>query len=161
MPQKESSEESLLAELNALYAEVDALHATTSCSSSTECCRFGVAGREPYVTSIELLAIRRAIAAAGGPLSQKRRALPLAASSHQSERTCPLLGKDARCSIYASRPFGCRTYFCARATRLGPPVRNEERALVVRLRALAERHQPSGDAPRPLTKALASPNAAR
>src|SRR5690348_13387505 len=105
-------EKSLLTELGALYAEADALHATTTCPASTECCRFGVTGREPYVTSIEVLAIERAVAAAGGPLSPKRRALPLAGNSGERERTCPLLTESGRCSIYQSRPFGCRTYFC-------------------------------------------------
>lgn len=149
-----SSEESLLAELRALYAEADALHSTTTCPASTECCRFGVTGREPYLTSIELVAVQRAVAAAGGPLSRKRRALPLAGNSTESERTCPLLAESGRCSIYANRPFGCRTFFCSRATRLGPVPRAEEKALVARLRALAERHIPGGDAPRPLTNAV-------
>jgi Fe-S-cluster containining protein len=151
-------EASLLAELRALYAEADALHAATTCSSSTECCRFGVTGREPYLTSIELLAVERAVATGGGPLSRKRRALPLAGNSSESERTCPLLADNGRCSIYASRPFGCRTFFCSRATRLGPAPREEEKALVARLRALAERHTPGGDAPRPLTKAVRVPS---
>ena len=35
--------------------EVDALYADWSCPSSTECCRFGVTGRQPYLTSIEAL----------------------------------------------------------------------------------------------------------
>lgn len=152
-----SSEDSLLAELRALYAEADALHSTTTCPASTECCRFGVTGREPYLTSIELLAIQRAVAAGGGPLSRKRRALPLAGKSTESERTCPLLSENGRCSIYANRPFGCRTFFCSRATRLGPAPRAEEKALVLRLRALAERHVPGGDAPRPLTNAVRVP----
>ncbi|HWA75094.1 MAG TPA: YkgJ family cysteine cluster protein [Polyangiaceae bacterium] len=147
-------EKSLLAELFALYAEADALHATTTCPASTECCRFGVTGREPYVTSLEILAIQRAVAAAGGPLNPRRRALPLAGNDGERERTCPLLAESGRCSIYASRPFGCRTYFCTRATRLGPIPREQEKALVARLRALAERHVPSGDLPRPLTQVL-------
>jgi Fe-S-cluster containining protein len=150
-----SSEESLLTELRALYSEADALHASATCPASTECCRFGVTGREPYLTSIEILAIERAVAARGGALSAKRRALPLAGSSTEGERTCPFLAVGGRCSIYASRPFGCRTYFCSRATRHGPAPRDAERALVLRLRALAERHVPGGDAPRPLGKAFA------
>jgi Fe-S-cluster containining protein len=152
-----SSEDSLLAELRSLYAETDALHSSTTCPASTECCRFGVTGREPYLTSIELLAIQRAVAAAGGPLSPKRRALPLAGNTTESERTCPLLSENGRCTIYASRPFGCRTFFCSRATRLGPVPRAEEKALVLRLRALAERHVPGGDAPRPLSNAVRAP----
>ena len=54
-----------LAELSALFAETDALFAGSSCPGSTECCRFGVTGREPYVTSVELSAIARAVAKNG------------------------------------------------------------------------------------------------
>jgi Fe-S-cluster containining protein len=154
-------EDSLLSELAALYAETDALHATTTCPASTECCRFGVTGREPYVTSIEVLAIQRAVAAVGGPLSPRRRALPLFGNSSEHERTCPLLNDGGRCSIYQSRPFGCRTYFCERASRLGPNPRDQEKHLVARLRALAERHVAGGDLPRPLTQVLRSQNERR
>jgi uncharacterized protein len=157
----EQREKSLLTELFALYAETDALHATTTCPASTECCRFGVTGREPYVTSIEVLAIQRAVATAGGPLSPKRRALPLAGNSAERERTCPLLTESGRCSIYRSRPFGCRTYFCERAQRLGASPREQEKHLVARLRALAERHVAGGDLPRPLTQVLRAQSARR
>ena len=95
-----------------------------------------------------------AMAANGGPLSRKRRALPLAGSSEE-ERTCPLLTSSGRCSVYAWRPFGCRTFFCSRATRLGGPVnRKAERELVRVLAELAARHAPDGDKVRALTQVL-------
>jgi Fe-S-cluster containining protein len=142
----------LLAELSALYAKVDALQADAACPASTECCRFGVTGREPYVTSIELAALERAAARRGGPLSARRRALPLAGNG-AAERTCALLDREGRCSVYESRPFGCRTYFCERASgsRLS---REELRDFVRRLSELAARHAPGGDRTRPLTRAL-------
>lgn len=149
-----TAEELLLEELKRLYEETDALQSGTSCGASTECCRFGVTGREPYVTSIEARAIAKAVAANGGPLSRKRRALPLAGSSEE-ERTCPLLTASGRCSVYAWRPFGCRTFFCSRATRLGGPVnRKAERELVRVLAELAARHTPDGDKVRALTQVL-------
>lgn len=143
--------DSLLQELAALYREVDAAHAGSTCPASTECCRFGVTGREPYVTSIEIALLERAIRSNGGPLSVKRRALPITGDAER-ERVCPLLDAAGRCSVYASRPFGCRTYFCGRATRGGEPSRAEQKRLVDRLRALADRHEPGGDAPRPLSR---------
>ncbi|HVJ19927.1 MAG TPA: hypothetical protein VM686_31145 [Polyangiaceae bacterium] len=144
-------EDGLIEELRRLYEDTDALQAGTTCPTSTECCRFGITGREPYVTSIEVRAIEKAVAANGGPLSKKRRALPLAGAD---ERTCPLLAGAGRCSVYAWRPFGCRTFFCERATREGPVKRKEERELVRRLAELASRHVRDGDKVRPLTQVL-------
>src|SRR3954447_17193827 len=102
----------LLSALESALESADQVFSGWSCPASTECCRFGVTGREPYVTSIELAAIHRAIGARGGPRSWKRAsalgeprppgALPLV----QDERRCPLLNVEGRCSIYASRPLG-------------------------------------------------------
>lgn len=138
--------------LDALYAEIDAAHAGSSCPASTECCRFGITGKEPQVTSVELAAVRRALARRGGALSARTRALPIA----DDERTCALLDRDGRCSIYASRPLGCRTYFCSRATHEARVGRGELSAWVRRVQALALRHEVEGDRPRPLSRALES-----
>jgi uncharacterized protein len=155
-PSPRAEEDALLEKLRQLYADTDALQQGTSCPTSTECCRFGITGREPYVTSIEVRAIHKAIAANGGPLSKKRRALPLAGQTSNDERTCPLLAAGGRCSIYAWRPFGCRTFFCERATRSAPVTRKAERELVRRLAELAARHLPGGDQVRALTQVLAA-----
>ena len=162
------TQQALLAALAQLYAEVDALHAEFSCPASTECCRFGLTGREPYVTSIELLAIELAIARRGGLPSERKRALPLSVSgtapalrggasfaATRGERTCPLLDRAGRCTVYADRPLGCRTFYCARATR-GPDPRPELRHVLTRLRELAAQQQRGGDAARPLTSALSA-----
>jgi uncharacterized protein len=151
-------ETALLEELSALYRQADLSQEGASCPSSTECCRFGVTGREPYVTSIEVAALRRAVARRGGPLSAKRRALPLArdAGAAQKERICTFLKVSGRCSVYESRPFGCRTFFCARATLPARIAGSELRELVHRLRDIASRHEPGGDAPRPLSRVFAT-----
>lgn len=141
----------LFDELAALYREADALHAGHSCPGTTECCRFHITGREPYVTTVEVALLRRAIAARGGDLSQKRRALPLIAD----EGTCPLLTVERKCAVYADRPLGCRTYWCDRASadhRVRQPALNE---LVRKIRELAERHAPHAVQGRPLRRALA------
>ncbi len=146
-----------LRELEAFYREVDALYAGTSCANSTECCRFAITGREPYVTNIELALLRRAIAQRSGkkgdraePLSRTDPRLPVL----DDERTCPLLARDGRCSVYAARPFGCRTFFCERAESLRPVRHADMLARVRELKALAERHEAGGSAGRPLTRAL-------
>lgn len=144
-----------LAALLELYEHVDALYAGASCPASSECCRFGITGREPQVTAIEAALVKRAIARRGGLPSEKRRALPLLGPSRtETERTCPLLDREARCSIYADRPLGCRTFYCHRADVPTPPSRKEHRDIVRRLQALAAEFAPDGDKPRALTRAL-------
>jgi Fe-S-cluster containining protein len=145
----------LLAELAGLYREVDALYQGWSCPGTTECCRFGITGRQPYVTSIELAAIRRALARRGAPLAVKKRALPLT-DDEARERICPLLDRGDRCSIYADRPLGCRTFYCERATRGPRATRAELQQILHQLRDLAARHALGGDQPRPITRALGS-----
>lgn len=165
-----TDEAELLAELDEIYRDADAAFAGWSCPTSTECCRFGITGREPYVTSIELLAIRRAVAARGGARSF-RRAAPLATLADPegsagvpgerggkrlplAERTCPMLNEAGRCAIYAARPLGCRTFYCDRAAPGGAVRHRDVLALVRRAQELAVRHEPSGDQGRPLTRAL-------
>lgn len=159
-----ATEDSLISELQALYARADQLFAGARCDVSTECCRFGITGREPQVTSIELALVRRALAARGlrAPangrakhhLQAGKRALPLARTGVRDERTCPMLDAQGRCSIYAARPLGCRTFFCSRADVPAPPSRRELRDLVRDLQLLASRHAPEGDKARAFTGAL-------
>lgn len=103
-------------QLRALFTAADALVADISCDASTDCCRFGVTGREPYVTAAEVAEIRVALRAKGGarpsksPVKQAKRTnqrLPMV-----DERRCPLLSDEGRCGVYDARPLGCRTFFC-------------------------------------------------
>ena len=145
----------LEAELMAVYRDVEAAYSGYSCPGSTECCRFGITGREPYVTSIELLVMRRAIARRGGQLPEKRRALPMVPRERDDERTCSMLDYTGRCSIYDARPLGCRTFWCHRADT-GPTAveRDVLGAFVRRIQELAVRHEHDGERGRPLTRAL-------
>jgi Fe-S-cluster containining protein len=132
-----------LTALNALYDEAGGLLRGWSCDGSTDCCRFDVTGREPHLWPAEWALLAKGIAARGARL----RRLPLAG-------TCPLLGSDGRCTVYDARPFGCRTYYCARAT--GPtrrPPRAELAEIGRRIATLSERSQP-GAKPRALTRWL-------
>jgi uncharacterized protein len=156
-------EDDLLVQLAAVYRDADQLFAGWTCPASTECCRFGITGREPYVTSIELAAVKKAVASRGGARSWKK-ALPVAAGGTSSERvvlpvvsderTCPLLDATGRCSIYEARPLGCRTFFCDRAEPLGKVKQKDLNALVRRIQDIAAEHAPGGDQGRPLTRAL-------
>jgi Fe-S-cluster containining protein len=155
----QAAEAALLEELQALYRSADDLFAGARCEASTECCRFGITGREPQVTSLEVALLRRAVRARGGMLPAKRRALPLLEASlgparGADERTCPLLDQNGRCSAYAARPLGCRTFFCQRADVPRKPGRAELQGLVRTLQGLAARHRQEGDKPRALTSAV-------
>jgi uncharacterized protein len=146
-------------ELLLLYAAADALvaGATCTCTDAVDaagayCCHFANIGREPYVTEIELDAVARAVAARGGGARGSRKRLPLA----DDLRTCALLSRDGRCTIYASRPLGCRTFFCEGH---GPPKREARKELLEisrRIADLSARAFPRAGGPRPLSRALAS-----
>ena len=154
------------AELRAIYAEVDAALAPFSCEGTRDCCHFGVTGREPYPTAVEMAEVHEAVRAAGISLgavgrgaSRARRALPVVArdaanSPDRDARRCPLLSAEGRCRIYASRPFGCRTYFCHRVSGPGKLPRKEILQLSSAVAALSSRFAPRDPLPRPLCRAL-------
>jgi Fe-S-cluster containining protein len=154
------------AALEALYREIDARQAEHACPASTECCRFGVTGREPYVTSLEVDYVLRALAMRGGRLPAKRppplERGPADASSSprarlpvvRDEGVCPLLGPDGRCVVYAARPLGCRTFFCDRASTPNAVSQRELNVWVRAVKDLSAGHAPRGDEGRPLTRVL-------
>ncbi len=149
--------EAALADLRRIYADVDGLVGGWSCDASTECCRFGVTGREPYPSAVELAELERAVRARGG--LPKRRSLDVVRTA-EAERRCALLSDEGRCLVYASRPFGCRTFFCDRATGpAGKGARGFPRDEVARLGRLvadaSARFQPADPGPRPLSRVTA------
>jgi uncharacterized protein len=149
----------LLDELRRLYGEVDAQYAGATCPGSTECCRFGVTGRRPYLTSIEAALVRRALAEKG--LDERKlpgtRPRPLPLAGGRDERPCPMLDVSGRCRVYAARPFGCRTFYCQRATG-ELPRRGDLRPLLQRLQELAARHERGGEQARPLDRIFGERN---
>jgi Fe-S-cluster containining protein len=64
-------------------------------------------------------------------------------------RACPLLSSEGRCHIYASRPFGCRTFFCGQKLP-----RSQVNAIGRRIADLSAEFAPRDPGPRPLVKAL-------
>lgn len=169
-----TAEADALASLRRLYAKVDATLAGWTCAASTDCCRFGVTGREPYPTAVEIAELDRAVRARGG--LPKRRLLPVVGAPRAStgggrredaERRCTLLGDDGRCLVYASRPFGCRTFFCERASgpvgeRAAADLPRAEIAEIARdIAALSATFAPTDPAPRPLSRVTRAWDAGR
>jgi len=159
------AESELLQELEAVYRELDARLSNDTCPASTECCRFGITGREPYVTSIEVALVERAIARRGGARALGRAPAPLEARAPEGrkdkrrlpqvdEEPCPLLDAKGRCSVYDARPFGCRTYYCERATRSSDFGQRDINEFVRRIKDIAARHSAGGDQGKPLRRWL-------
>ncbi len=127
-------------EITAIYAELEQRPLERSCISRTECCQFHLTGKTPMLTKGEA-----AFAALGVRASGRKKISP------RDNGVCPMLGRNGRCTIYANRPFGCRTHFCAAAG--GPYPRKHVADLIQRLEALDE--QLGGDGPRPIQAAVA------
>ena len=142
-------------ELLALYKETDALMAPFSCPASTDCCRFAVTGREPYPHAVEMAEVLDAARAVAAPKKTK-----LAVIESDRERRCTFLSDRGRCVVYASRPFGCRTYFCEKIEG-GKLPRDAIQSIARRIADLSARAFPRDPGPRALTRALerASTNA--
>jgi Fe-S-cluster containining protein len=134
--------QSALDEVRRVYAELAQRPVERQCLRRTECCQFKLTGLTPYLTKGEALVAARALRATG------RKKLP-----ERGDGTCPLLDRaTGRCLIYADRPFGCRTHFCAAAG--GPMARREVLDLIRRLETVDA--QLGGDGPRKLPGAVAA-----
>ncbi len=129
-----------LTEMNAIYAALEQRALPRQCISRTECCQFRLTGKTPMLTKGEA-----AFAAIGVRASGRKKIAPTADGS------CPMLGRNGRCTIYAHRPFGCRTHFCAAAG--GPYPRKHVADLIRRLEVLDEKL--GGDGPRPIEGTVA------
>jgi Fe-S-cluster containining protein len=131
-----------LEEVRQVYRDLAARPIERHCELRTECCHFKLTGKTPYLTRGEALLAAHALKATG------RRSLPA-----RKDGACPLLDpQTSRCLIYESRPFGCRTHFCAAAG--GPYARREVIDLIRRLEQIDE--QLDGDGPRALPAAISS-----
>ena len=163
------SDSATRAELLALYKEADVLLSGWECGctdarEAPRCCHFAVTGREPYPTAVELEEVRQGMRAANVAPRDPRK-LPLVtraagAGDPAPPGSCPLLSPEGRCRIYASRPFGCRTFFCQTAEGPAGPRSRIPRDAVAsigrRIADLSARFAPRDPHPRPLTRALAA-----
>jgi uncharacterized protein len=137
-----------LGELARIYTTLDARLEGFTCDASTDCCHFERTGREPWVTDVEWAFVVKALGRLGGRdavAAKNRRALPLV-----GEGRCPLLDPQGRCSVYASRPLGCRTFFCDRVQGPGRVPREAIREALREIQTLSERVSPASPTGRPL-----------
>jgi len=126
-------------EVRAIYDDLENRPVERNCLRRTECCQFKLTGRTPFLTRGEALVAAKALRATGRTRLPKR-----------TDGICPLLDEGGHCLIYADRPFGCRTHFCAAAG--GPYSRREVSDLVHRLEDIDR--QLGGDSSRPLPVAV-------
>ena len=132
---------SILVAVRAVYEELTRRPIQRHCAARTECCQFQLTGLTPQLTKGEALLAAKAFRATG------RKALP-----EPDDGACPLLKRETgRCLIYADRPFGCRTHFCAAAG--GPYAHKEVLDLIRRLEAID--HLLGGDGPHAIQSAVA------
>jgi Fe-S-cluster containining protein len=130
------------AEVQQIYADLAARPLERNCTLRTECCQFHLTGKIPQLTRGEALVAAKALRATG------RKTLP-----DSTDETCPLLDpKTSRCMIYKTRPFGCRTHYCAAAG--GPYSRNQVLDLIRRLEEIDQNL--GGDGPHPIEKAISA-----
>jgi len=123
--------------LEALYRRADEAWAPFRCPGSAECCQLAARGREPWLWGVEWDVLRRAAGALPGP---------------RADGGCRFLDASGRrCTAYAARPLGCRTYFCHRATGPGPQPVEEMDRLQRRLEAIARSIRPDETGPRPIS----------
>lgn len=125
-----------------IYRELEARPAERDCALRAGCCHFKLTGKVPHLTRGEAILAAHALRATG------RKSIP-----SRPDGACPLLdAQTSRCLIYADRPFGCRTHFCAAAG--GPYARKDVIDLIRRLEEVDE--ELGGDGPLILPTALSA-----
>lgn len=135
-----------MTETKAVYAQADALWSRHACPASGECCQLAVTRRPPWLWPSEWKVLAARLARDGRPIPPAR-----------EDGACRLLDATGkRCSVYADRPLGCRTFFCGRVT--GPAKQPAEgtNALMERLRAVNVASDDRAE-PRDLERWLSSP----
>jgi Fe-S-cluster containining protein len=133
-----------LADLQAYYARVDQAQPNFSCPRRGRCCQLRTTGREPYLWQLEWEALAKVVAERGGKLPVAR-----------EDGGCRFLAEDGTsCSVYASRPFGCRTFGCELSSGHGRAERERLRLLTRELTELALAFDPEDGGPRPLSRFL-------
>jgi Fe-S-cluster containining protein len=112
--------EAAIEQVRSVYRDLESRPVERFCERRTECCRFKLTGLTPQLTKGEALLAAKAYRSTG------RTKLP-----ERPDGSCPMLDPMGKCLIYESRPFGCRTHFCAAAG--GPYARREVLDLIRRL----------------------------
>lgn len=133
--------QALLGQLRKLYLRVDATYAGFRCPASAECCQLAARKREPWLWPLEWTLLVDS-------LSAEHRTLP----AERDDGACRFLDASGkRCTVYEHRPFGCRTFFCERATGLARQPAEQTDRLLRELESLSRELAPDEE-PRPLTQ---------
>lgn len=122
-----------------MYRDLEKRPVERFCERRTECCQFKLTGATPLLTKGEAMVAAKALRATG------RNKLPV-----RADGACPMLDAMGKCLIYESRPFGCRTHFCAAAG--GPYARRDVLDLIRRLEEVD--HTLRGDGARSFEAAM-------
>ncbi len=113
-------------ETEAVLRKADAAWSRHGCPASGECCQLAMTRREPWLWPSEWALLLERLRREGRKLPPPR-----------ADGGCPFLdGAGLRCTVYESRPFGCRTFFCARITGPTRQPATETNGLLERLAAL-------------------------
>ncbi len=124
-----------LQELRVIYRPADAAYAPFSCPASGEGCQLAKTRRQPWLWAPEWWLLARQ-----HPLPPPR-----------GDGGSPYLdAAGQRCTVYADRPFGCRTFFCSRIRGPARPPADTVNALLMRLEQVSQRIRPTLTGPRPL-----------
>lgn len=103
-----------------------ALYAPFSCAATAECCQLATTQRDPWLWPTEWQRVLDRLEDDGRTLPDPR-----------SDGGCPFLdAAGKRCTVYADRPFGCRTYFCQRRKGPGREPAEKVNALLSQLTAI-------------------------
>jgi Fe-S-cluster containining protein len=115
-----------VAETRAVLEKASAAWAPYSCPGTAECCQLAVTKRPPYLWPSEWAALVE-------ELKRQGRAMP----PTRADGACVFLDEAGkRCTVYAARPFGCRTFFCHRIQGPARQPADATNALLERLKAL-------------------------
>ena len=115
-----------MTETRAILEKASATWSRHGCPGTSECCQLAVTRRPPWLWPSEWKVLE-------ARLEKDRRPLPPV----RADGGCPFLdAAGTRCTVYESRPFGCRTFFCHRITGPTKLPADETNALLDRLRAV-------------------------
>ena len=124
--EKRVARQRAITETRAVLKKASETWAAHSCPGTSECCQLAKTGRPPWLWPSEWWLLLE-------HLKTEQRALP----PPRLDGGCAFLNAEGtRCTVYAGRPFGCRTFFCHRIqgpTRLPADATN---LLLERLEAL-------------------------
>lgn len=122
-----------------VYSDLEKLGISRDCILRNRCCRFRLTGKKPMLTLGEAIVLARGLREAG------RSQIP-----PSQDGDCPFLDqRKGLCTLYAHRPFGCRSHFCNEAG--GTYKRSDIVDLIRRLEAIDA--DLGGDTPHEITSA--------